>query len=392
MAMIKCMECGKEISDRATSCPSCGCPVGFGNPTTNNAQYQQNNAFQQAPPMQPQPVRAYINKPAKNSGLGIAALILSILGVTFFIGIILAVIDLCRKDGNKKTFSIVSICICVFWVIMLVSVGRDDSGDKTEEIRVESQSVIQDDVTNESEIESAKNKEETKTQERSSVSEEYIDITSTELIDAYNENQVKCKQMYDGKMIKATGKVDSIGTDIMGTTYVCLGHDTEFTFVGVQCYAKDNETINQIAELKEDDLIVVSGKGDCGSLSFSIENAKIVEVLEKANDSYVGSEGELINDLTTGQANALKQAKSYLDFSAFSYTGLIEQLEYEQYSHEDAVFAVDNCGADWDEQAVKKAKSYLEFSSFSKDGLIEQLEYEGFTHEQAVYAAEANGY
>ena len=39
MAMIKCMEWGKEISDRATSCPSCGCPVGFGNPTTNNAQY-----------------------------------------------------------------------------------------------------------------------------------------------------------------------------------------------------------------------------------------------------------------------------------------------------------------------------------------------------------------
>ena len=27
MALIKCPECGKEISDRATSCPNCGCPV-----------------------------------------------------------------------------------------------------------------------------------------------------------------------------------------------------------------------------------------------------------------------------------------------------------------------------------------------------------------------------
>lgn len=96
--------------------------------------------------------------------------------------------------------------------------------------------------------------------------------------------------------------------------------------------------------------------------------------------------------LTAGQRNALNQAKSYLEWSAFSYEGLIGQLEYEKYSHEEAVFAADNCGADWNEQAVKQAKSYLEFSSFSKEGLIEQLEYEGFTHEQAVYGAEQNGY
>lgn len=26
MALIKCLECGKEISDKAVACPSCGCP------------------------------------------------------------------------------------------------------------------------------------------------------------------------------------------------------------------------------------------------------------------------------------------------------------------------------------------------------------------------------
>lgn len=26
MALIKCPECGKEISDKAISCPHCGCP------------------------------------------------------------------------------------------------------------------------------------------------------------------------------------------------------------------------------------------------------------------------------------------------------------------------------------------------------------------------------
>ena len=27
MALIKCPECGAQISDRARKCPSCGCPI-----------------------------------------------------------------------------------------------------------------------------------------------------------------------------------------------------------------------------------------------------------------------------------------------------------------------------------------------------------------------------
>ena len=70
--------------------------------------------------------------------------------------------------------------------------------------------------------------------------------------------------------------------------------------------------------------------------------------------------------MTMSQANAYKSALSYLDFSAFSRSGLIEQLEFEGYSTEDATFAVDKCGADWAEQAEKSAQSYLEFSAFSQ--------------------------
>lgn len=91
-------------------------------------------------------------------------------------------------------------------------------------------------------------------------------------------------------------------------------------------------------------------------------------------------------------AQALKSAKSYLDFSAFSYSGLIDQLEYEKYTNEEATYAADNCGADWYEQAVKCAESYLSFSNFSRQGLIDQLIYEGFTQDQAVHGVEANGY
>jgi hypothetical protein len=75
-----------------------------------------------------------------------------------------------------------------------------------------------------------------------------------------------------------------------------------------------------------------------------------------------------------------------------SYKKMITQLEYEGYSAEDATYAADKCGADWNEQAVKCAKNYLDIMAYSKDGLIKQLEYEGFTSEQAAYGATANGY
>ena len=89
--------------------------------------------------------------------------------------------------------------------------------------------------------------------------------------------------------------------------------------------------------------------------------------------------------------NALSSAKKYLSVMPFSYLGLIHQLEYENYPHDAAVYAVDNCGADWNEQAVKKAKQYLSVMSFSHSGLVKQLMYEKFTREQAEYGVSQAG-
>ena len=95
---------------------------------------------------------------------------------------------------------------------------------------------------------------------------------------------------------------------------------------------------------------------------------------------------------TMGQKNALSKSQSYLSLMGFSYSGLIEQLQYEGFTLEESTYAADKCGADWNEQAAKKAQSYLDIMSFSRSGLIEQLEYEGFTTEQAEYGATAVGY
>jgi hypothetical protein len=94
---------------------------------------------------------------------------------------------------------------------------------------------------------------------------------------------------------------------------------------------------------------------------------------------------------TAGQENARQSAEGYLDYSAFSRKGLIEQLEYEGYSTKDATYAVDAVSPNWNEQAAKAAKDYLDYSSFSRSGLIEQLEFEGYTHQQAVYGVNQTG-
>lgn len=132
------------------------------------------------------------------------------------------------------------------------------------------------------------------------------------------------------------------------------------------------------------------------NIYFTISGSSVaytaVDVTPKSSanpeDYNVGMRGEP----TLGEQNALEKAHSYLDFTAFSYEGLIDQLEYEGYTHSEAVYGAANCGADWYEQAYQKALDYLDFTAFSRSGLIEQLEYEGFTTSEAEYAADMVGY
>ena len=67
---------------------------------------------------------------------------------------------------------------------------------------------------------------------------------------------------------------------------------------------------------------------------------------------------------TTGQSNAKRKAGSYLDYSFFSRSGLIDQLLDEDFSRADAEYAVDAVDANWNVQAAGKADSYLSYSAF----------------------------
>ena len=84
-------------------------------------------------------------------------------------------------------------------------------------------------------------------------------------------------------------------------------------------------------------------------------------------------------------AEALEKAKNYIGSMGFSYTGLVDQLEFEGFTAEQATYGADNCGADWYAEAAEKAASYLNSMSFSHSGLVDQLMFEGFTADQAEY-------
>lgn len=146
---------------------------------------------------------------------------------------------------------------------------------------------------------------------------------------------------------------------------------------------------------------------ETSSIPYEYQNAltKADKYLRYSSFSYTGLIDQLEYEGCTTEAatyaadncgadwyeQASKTASDYLSFSAFSYSGLIDQLEYDGFTTEEATYAADNCGADWYEQAVEKAADYLDFSSFTRSSLISQLEFEGFTYDQAAYGASQNG-
>jgi len=95
--------------------------------------------------------------------------------------------------------------------------------------------------------------------------------------------------------------------------------------------------------------------------------------------------------LTAEQENAIGAAGDYLDYAAFSRSGLIKQLRFEGYSNAAATFAVDHITVDWKEQAYLSAVAYLDYTHFSRSGLIKQLKFEGFTTAQATYGVKKAG-
>ena len=114
------------------------------------------------------------------------------------------------------------------------------------------------------------------------------------------------------------------------------------------------ETVTVTAEAEPAPTVTVTVTAD------PHDDVEAQDVSAESADSAGGARSSVQSDETSGQRNARKSAESYLEYSAFSREGLIEQLEYEEFSRAAAEYEVDAVNADWNEQAVKSAESYLE--------------------------------
>ena len=102
---------------------------------------------------------------------------------------------------------------------------------------------------------------------------------------------------------------------------------------------------------------------------------------------------------TASQLQALAAAKGYLTSGmGFSQASLTKQLTASAgngFPQADAKWAVDNAGADWNEEAIKAAKGYLTSGmGFSQASLTKQLTASagnGFTQPQADNAVAKSG-
>ena len=150
----------------------------------------------------------------------------------------------------------------------------------------------------------------------------------------------------------------------------------------------DTDKMTIVTENQYDDEVPL------GSISINEDSKEIIQYMyEKIKEKEKGIEPNTDKkwfskspNVKRNKIDALKEAKRYFKTFSFSYYGLIKRLEKNGYSHEDAIYAANYCGANWNEQVVKTAKNYLHFEACSYNKLLDDLILiEKFTYDQAVY-------
>lgn len=159
--------------------------------------------------------------PQKNSGLSVAALILSILGCSCFIGLILGIIDLVKKDkAHKHTLSVAAIVIAVIWIVLALAFGGSDSSTSTtsDSSPAATEQTIEDDTTTDTTVSDVNEKETSSSEEATQTTTENnsTEINSeTETVPAISEEEFKAScQPFDYKTI-ARNPDDYIGQNFV---------------------------------------------------------------------------------------------------------------------------------------------------------------------------------
>lgn len=103
-----------------------------------------------------------------------------------------------------------------------------------------------------------------------------IEISATDLITAYDENEIAADEEYQDKLLQITGTVKSIGTDVADRAYLMLADDrNEYAILGVQCYFEEEQAA-ALADLKEGDTVTLTGTCEGVVVSVSVKDCTLV--------------------------------------------------------------------------------------------------------------------
>lgn len=101
-----------------------------------------------------------------------------------------------------------------------------------------------------------------------------ITVTATEVIETFEQNELKGKETYTGKLAEISGTVESVG-ESFGQTYITLGNDNdEFSIISLQCmFSKDNQ--QGLSDLNKGDKVTVIGTIGEQSINIEVKDCKL---------------------------------------------------------------------------------------------------------------------
>lgn len=227
MALIKCSECGKEISDKAKTCPNCGAPV------VMKATLTQNNVA--PPPM------VKNNMPEKKKGSCLKSV-----GIFFAVIIVLGVI------GN------------------ILGGEKDDKPQETQPIIETEESVEESAVETEEVIEESPVEEKEKYCVGDTWQNDYIKITYTNCYEFTDYNQYNAPAS-GNKIVCAEFEFENIGNSDETVMYTDFNGYADGYEVN-QSYAPDGTGINFSVKMS-------AGRKGNGIVAFEVpENAEQIEI------------------------------------------------------------------------------------------------------------------
>lgn len=174
-----------------------------------------------------------------------------------------------KKERTKRK-SVIIYGLLFFISIVMISISMDNES-------VDNENTTKEEISSNNKIELTQAQKDSIAQaEKQEMIEKRKDqtISASNLVAAYDANEVNADDNFKGKKFYVIGYIDDIGKDILDDIYVTLQAGDSFRTV--QCYIDDKDEVKQ---LRKGQLITVIG--ECNGLMINVlmKNCKLVENL-----------------------------------------------------------------------------------------------------------------